>query len=128
MHLFCSFSEGNDAWIRGFSDESAALSSNGEATPDGMEYDWKTGFSLFKDIPENAYMYLVHSYYVALVTETVATATYGLEYSVAIQKIIFLGVGEKRFSGPTNFKQLFKPIVPCELSLLLISSMENVFD
>lgn len=37
-------------------------------------------------------MYLVHSYYAPLVTETSATSTYGIRYTVAIQKDNFFGV------------------------------------
>lgn len=47
---------------------------------------------LFQNIPELSYMYLVHSYYAPLVTETSATSTYGIRYTVAIQKDNFFGV------------------------------------
>ncbi len=47
---------------------------------------------LFKGIPEDAYMYFVHSYYVEYGGETVARCNYGLEYSAAIQKDNFYGV------------------------------------
>ncbi|MGC6479697.1 MAG: imidazole glycerol phosphate synthase subunit HisH [Flavobacteriaceae bacterium] len=47
---------------------------------------------LFKGIEEDAYMYLVHSYFVPLSDYSVASATYGLAYSVAIQKDNFYGV------------------------------------
>lgn len=47
---------------------------------------------LFNKIPESAYMYLVHSYYAPLVSETIATANYGIPYTVAVQKDNFFGV------------------------------------
>jgi len=47
--------------------------------------------SLFKDLNENEFMYFVHSYYVPLATETIATANYGLDYSAALQKNNFYG-------------------------------------
>ena len=47
---------------------------------------------LFQNIPELSYMYLVHSYYAPLVTETSATSNYGIRYTVAIQKDNFFGV------------------------------------
>ena len=47
---------------------------------------------LFSQIPESAYMYLVHSYYAPLVSETIATANYGIPYTVAVQKDNFFGV------------------------------------
>lgn len=48
--------------------------------------------SLFDSINENTHMYLVHSYYAPVVTETLATTTYGTTYSVAVQKDNFYGV------------------------------------
>jgi glutamine amidotransferase len=47
---------------------------------------------LFEGINEGDYMYLVHSYYVPLCKETVATSHYNGPYSVAIQKANFYGV------------------------------------
>ena len=47
---------------------------------------------LFLDIPENAYIYLVHSYYAPLGKETIATSDYGLAYSSAMQRDNFYGV------------------------------------
>ena len=47
---------------------------------------------LFEGINEGDYMYLVHSYYVPLCKETVATSHYNDPYSVALQKANFYGV------------------------------------
>jgi len=47
---------------------------------------------LFEGINEGDYMYLVHSYYVPLCKETVATSHYNSPYSVALQKANFYGV------------------------------------
>lgn len=47
---------------------------------------------LFQEIPENAFMYFVHSYYAERGDETIATCNYGLDYSAAIQKGNFYGV------------------------------------
>ena len=47
---------------------------------------------LFSGIEDNSYMYLVHSYYVPLMEATIAQATYGHPFSVAIQKDNFYGV------------------------------------
>ena len=47
---------------------------------------------LFKGIPEEDYMYLVHSYYVPLCSETIAESHYHAPYSVAVQKNNFYGV------------------------------------
>ncbi|MBT8178519.1 MAG: imidazole glycerol phosphate synthase subunit HisH [Eudoraea sp.] len=47
---------------------------------------------LFQDIPENGYIYLVHSYYAPLCEETIAVSDYGLAYSSALQRDNFYGV------------------------------------
>jgi glutamine amidotransferase len=47
---------------------------------------------LFEGINEGDYMYLVHSYYVPLCKETVATSHYNGPYSVALRKANFYGV------------------------------------
>ncbi|MFD0932181.1 imidazole glycerol phosphate synthase subunit HisH [Psychroflexus salinarum] len=47
---------------------------------------------LFKDIEENSYMYLVHSYYVPNHKNSIASTDYGLKYSVALHKDNFYGV------------------------------------
>ena len=47
---------------------------------------------LFEGIQEGAYMYLVNSYFIPNITETVANANYDGSYSVALQKDNFYGV------------------------------------
>ena len=41
---------------------------------------------LFNKINEGDYMYLVHSYFVPTINETIGQSEYGLTYSVAVQK------------------------------------------
>jgi imidazole glycerol-phosphate synthase subunit HisH len=53
-------------------------------------YNLKTG--LFKDVPENSYVYYVHSYYAEKNPNCIATSNYGLEYCGAVQKDNFFGV------------------------------------
>ena len=53
-------------------------------------YNLKT--SLFKDVPENSYVYYVHSYYAEMNPYCIATTNYGLEYAGAVQKDNFYGV------------------------------------
>ncbi len=48
--------------------------------------------SLFEGIEEGSYMYLVHSYFVPELEETLATSNYNGVYSVALQKDNFYGV------------------------------------
>lgn len=47
---------------------------------------------LFNKINEGDYMYLVHSYFVPKINETIGQSEYGLTYSVAVQKENFFGV------------------------------------
>lgn len=47
---------------------------------------------LFNNINEGDYMYLVHSYFVPTINETIGQSEYGLTYSVAVQKENFFGV------------------------------------
>ena len=48
--------------------------------------------NLFKGINNNAFMYLVHSYYAELCPQTIATTFYGIEYASAIENENFYGV------------------------------------
>lgn len=52
----------------------------------------KTQTSLFQGIKNHEFMYLVHSYFVPLLPETIAVSTYNQAYSVALQKDNFYGV------------------------------------
>ncbi len=47
---------------------------------------------IFKNIPEHEYVYLVHSYYAPLCSDTIATTNYGLNYSSALRNNNFYGV------------------------------------
>src|SRR5690606_5322463 len=48
--------------------------------------------TLFEHVPENSYMYFVHSYYAALSADTVAITNYVINYSAALQKDNFYAV------------------------------------
>jgi glutamine amidotransferase len=52
----------------------------------------KTQTALFQGIKDHEFMYLVHSYFVPLLPETIAVSTYNQAYSVALQKDNFYGV------------------------------------
>ena len=57
---------------------------------------WNTIYNLksklFKDVKENEYMYLVHSYYAEKCIETASLTKYQIDYSSALQKNNFYGV------------------------------------
>jgi glutamine amidotransferase len=48
--------------------------------------------TIFEHVPENSYMYFVHSYYAALGPDTVAITNYVINYSAALQKDNFYAV------------------------------------
>ena len=52
--------------------------------------DLKT--SLFEDVSEQEYVYLVHSFYAPVCAETIAKCDYGVNYSSALKKDNFFGV------------------------------------
>ena len=47
---------------------------------------------LFNNVIDNEFMYLVHSFYVPIIPETIAESNYNGFFSVAIQKNNFYGV------------------------------------
>ena len=47
---------------------------------------------LFKSVPEQSFIYNVHSYYAEDSEYTIATCNYGIEYAAAVQKNNFYGV------------------------------------
>jgi glutamine amidotransferase len=53
-------------------------------------YELKT--DLFKGIPENSFIYNVHSYYAEDSEYTIASCNYGLEYAAAVKKDNFYGL------------------------------------
>lgn len=53
-------------------------------------YNLKT--NLFKDVPEQSFVYYVHSYYAEMNPYCIGTSGYGVEYCGAVQKDNFYGV------------------------------------
>lgn len=52
-------------------------------------YDLKSG--LFQGIPEDSFIYMVHSFYATVCEQTIASCNYGIEYSAALAKDNFYG-------------------------------------
>ena len=93
MQLMCNFSEeGNTECLKIFNSKVKKFDNSLKVPQVGWNtiFDLKT--SLFNSINEKDYMYLVHSYYVPVLTNTVATSNYGIDYSTAIRKNNFTGV------------------------------------
>lgn len=100
MQLLFDYSEENDTTCLGIIPAKVKLFQSEQISPDipikvpqiGWNdiYQLKTG--LFKGIPENSYVYYVHSYYAEMNPYCIATSNYGLEYAGAVQKDNFYGV------------------------------------
>lgn len=97
MQLLCKHSEENDTDCIGIFDTAVKrFQSPVENLLKIPQIGWNniTGLHsvMFEHVPENAYMYFVHSYYAALGTDTVAIANYVINYSAALQKDNFYAV------------------------------------
>jgi imidazole glycerol-phosphate synthase subunit HisH len=105
MQLLCEFSEEGDTECLGIIPAKVKLFSN--LPPDCIDssspwaykipqmgwnniYDLKT--DLMKGIPENSFVYYVHSYFAEMNPFCVATSHYGIEYAAAVKKDNFYGV------------------------------------
>lgn len=97
MQLMCKHSDENDAQCLGIFD--VEVKKFESPVPNGLkipQIGWNniTGLysTMFEHVPENSYMYFVHSYYAALSPHTVATTNYVINYSAALQKDNFYAV------------------------------------
>ncbi|WP_308991901.1 imidazole glycerol phosphate synthase subunit HisH [Mariniflexile litorale] len=93
MQLLCEFTEeGNTKGLGVFKTKVKRFDNDVKVPHMGWNVikDLKSG--LFKDIKENEYMYLVHSYYAEHCAETIATTDYSINYASALQHKNFYGV------------------------------------
>jgi len=92
MQLMCNKSEEGDTEGLGIFDVDVIKFSPKVKVP---QMGWNTIYNLksdlFKEIAENEYMYLVHSFYAPICAETIATTHYELEYSSALENENFYG-------------------------------------
>lgn len=93
MQLLCNFSEEGITKGLGVFDVEVKRFPNTVKVP---QMGWNTlsnlKTNLFLDIKNDAYMYLVHSYYAELCEDTIAQTNYGVTYSAALRKNNFYGV------------------------------------
>lgn len=93
MQLLCAFSEEGDTEGIGIFDLKVQKFSEDLKVP---QVGWNTisdlKTELFEGIAANAFMYLVHSYYVPMNAHAISTTSYGVDYATAIQKDNFYGV------------------------------------
>jgi glutamine amidotransferase len=96
MQLMCSHSEENNTGCLGIFDVNVRKFASAEAAVKIPQIGWNSIYSLqsplFAGVPENSFIYLVHSYYADRCPETVATCNYVQPYSAALQKDNFYGV------------------------------------
>jgi glutamine amidotransferase len=93
MQLLCKHSEEGNTKGLGVFDVDVKRFSNAVKVP---HMGWNTiqnlQSNLLKEIPENSFMYSVHSYYASIGTQTIASSEYELEFSAALQYDNFYGV------------------------------------
>jgi imidazole glycerol-phosphate synthase subunit HisH len=97
QQLFCAHSEENDARCLGINPVQVRRFDQ-RANPQLKvpHMGWNTirdlKGPLFRGIPEDGYVYFVHSYYAEMSEDTIATADYGLPFSAALQRDNFFAV------------------------------------
>mgnify|MGYP000483327243 CR=1 FL=1 len=93
MQLMCRHCEEGNTTGLGIFDVDVVKFNNSLKVPQiGWNQIENLQSELFKGINEKEYMYSVHSFYVPLNDETIATTTYGLKYASALQEKNFYGV------------------------------------
>ena len=92
MQLMCDHSEEGDTKGLGIFNTKVVAFDNQVKVPQiGWNAIENLQGPLFKDVTEGAYIYMVHSFYAAVTTDTVATSFYGQDYSAAMSKNNFYG-------------------------------------
>jgi glutamine amidotransferase len=93
MQLMCNHTQESDTQGLAIFNTKVKRFSNKVKVP---QMGWNTisnlKSSLFKDISEGEYMYLVHSYYAVQCEEAIATTHYEIDYASALKKDNFYGV------------------------------------
>lgn len=97
MQLLCKHSEENDTTCMGVFDvEVKRFQSPVDNLLKIPQIGWNNiaglHSTIFEHVPENSYVYFVHSYYATLSPDTVAIANYVINYSAALQKGNFYAV------------------------------------
>lgn len=109
MQLLCRHSEEGNTNALGIFDLDVKKFSNSVKVP---QMGWNTianlKSDLFRNISENEYMYLVHSYYVPENQFSIAQTNYGIDYASAIQKDNFYGVQFHPEKSGTAGEQILK--------------------
>lgn len=92
MQLMChSSEEGNTTGLSVFDVDVHRFDNDVKVPQIGWNQIANLKTALFEGIKEDEFIYLVHSFYAPLCSETIATTTYGLKYSTALRKNNFYG-------------------------------------
>ena len=93
MQLLCKHTEeGNTKGLGVFDVDVKRFSSAVKVPHMGWNTIQNLQSGLLKNIPEESYMYSVHSYYASIGKQTIARSQYDLEFSAALQSDNFYGV------------------------------------
>ncbi|MEJ7769187.1 MAG: imidazole glycerol phosphate synthase subunit HisH [Chitinophagaceae bacterium] len=106
MQLMCAHSEENDIECLGIfaeqvkkftppsndNNETELATARFKVPQIGWNNIFHLKSALFTDVPENSFIYLVHSYYASLGDHTIAVADYITHYSAALHRDNFYGV------------------------------------
>lgn len=96
MQLLCTHSEENDTACLGIVPVAVKKFQSGADLIKIPQVGWNTIYDLkselFQNVPENSYIYNVHSYYADDSEYTIARCNYGVEYAAAVKKDNFYGV------------------------------------
>ncbi|MEM1134692.1 MAG: imidazole glycerol phosphate synthase subunit HisH [Bacteroidota bacterium] len=88
QQLLCRYSEENDTECLGVFDlDVKKFPNKAQKVPQiGWNNIHSVKSSLFEDLPENPFVYFVHSYYSELSNKTIAVADYGVPFSAGLHK------------------------------------------
>ena len=93
MQLLCDYTEEGDVKALGIIPGKVRRFPNQVKVPQmGWNTISETQTTIFQNIKHNEFMYLVHSYFVPILPETIAVSTYHQPYSVGLNKDNFYGV------------------------------------
>ncbi|WP_372973702.1 imidazole glycerol phosphate synthase subunit HisH [Muriicola sp.] len=112
MQLMCRYSEEGETRGLGIFDVDVKRFSDDLKVPQiGWNQIRNLKTPLFDEIPENGYIYLVHSYYAPLCEDTIAVTDYGILYSSAVWKDNFWGVQFHPEKSSTIGEQILKNFI-----------------
>jgi glutamine amidotransferase len=118
MQLLCKHSEENDTNCLGVIPVQVKKF-NAQPEIKVPQIGWNSIYNLrtplFKGIPEQSFIYNVHSYYAEDSKYTIARCTYGLEYAAAVQKDNFYGVQFHTEKSAGIGEQILKNFLATEL-------------